>query len=346
MSVIKVNKMESTGTTDGGVEIDSSGHVQVDGVQMPTAGALSNRNLIINGAMEVAQRGTSSTSSGYKTIDRFAIQFDSGGTQTQESLTSGSPYNEGFRKFARIANTTASTAAGATRRIGYLMEAQDLAKSGWNYTNSSSYITLSFWVRASVTQTYYVSLTTIDGTAQHYTFAISLTADTWTKIEKTIPGNSNITINNDNGLGFQIDFVPFFGTNFTDSGFTVDAWAAFSGSSRFPDFTTTWAGTTNATFDLTGVQLEVGEKATPFEHRSYGDELQKCQRYCNRIQAYIGPENGIIFHYPVEMRDAGNSSVKSGTVQNSVNQHSTTTCNVNNSGGSANTVIIETQIEF
>ena len=346
MSTIKVNKIENTGTTDGGVEIDSSGHVQVDGLQMPTTGPLSNRNLIINGAMEVAQRGTSSTASGYKTIDRFAIQFDSGGTQTQESLTSGSPYNEGFRKFARIANTTASTAAGATRRIGYLMEAQDLAKSGWNYTNSSSYITLSFWVRASVTQTYYVSLTTIDGTAQHYTFAISLTADTWTKIEKTIPGNSNITINNDNGLGFQIDFVPFFGTNFTDSSFTLDSWAAFSSSSRFPDFTTTWAGTTNATFDLTGVQLEVGEKATPFEHRSFGDELQKCQRYCNRIQAYIGPENGIIFHYPVEMRDAGNSSVKSGTVQNSVNQHSTTTCNVNNSGGSANTVIIETQIEF
>lgn len=346
MSTIKVNSIKNTNTDDGGVAIDSSGHVQVDGVQMPTAGAFSHRNLVVNGSMIVAQRGTSSTSSGYKTIDRFAIQFDSGATQTQESLTSGSPYSEGFRKFARIANTTASTAAGATRRISYLMEAQDLANSGWNYTSSSNYITLSFWVRASVTQTYYVSLTTIDGTAQHYAFAISLTADTWTKIEKTIPGNSSITINNDNGLGFQIDFVPFFGTDFTDSGFTADAWAAFNSSSRFPDFTNSWANTTNATFDLTGVQLEVGSKATSFEHRSFGDELQRCQRYCNRIQAYIGPDNGIIFHYPVEMRAAGNSSVKSGTVQNSVNQHSTTTCNVNNSGGSANTVIIETDIEF
>ena len=159
------------------------------------------------------------------------------------------------------------------------MEAQDLAKSGWDYTSPSNYITLSFWVRASVTQTYYVSLTTLDGTAQHYSFAISLTADTWTKIEKTIPGNSNITINNDNGLGFQIDFVSFFGTNFTDSGFTVDAWAAFSGSSRFPDFATSWANTTNATFDLTGVQLEVGSKATSFEHRSYNDERMRCMRY-------------------------------------------------------------------
>ena len=280
MSVIKVNKIENTGTTDGGVEIDSSGHVQVDGVQMPTAGALSNRNLIINGAMLVAQRGTSSTSSGYHTVDRFPLQFSQGAqTQTQESLTSGSPYSEGFRKFARIANTTASTDAAAKRQISYIIEAQDLANSGWNYTSSSSYITLSFWVRASVTQTYYVNLTTLDGTAQHYAFAISLTADTWTKIEQTIPGSSNITIDNDNGAGMQIDFVPFFGTNFTDSGFTVDAWAAFSGSSRYPDFTNTWANTTNATFDLTGVQLEVGEKATPFEHRSYGDELARCQRY-------------------------------------------------------------------
>ena len=293
MSTIKVNKIENTGTTDGGVEIDSSGHVQVDGVQMPTAGALSNRNLIINGAMLVAQRGTSSTSSGYHTVDRFPLQFSQGAqTQTQESLTSGSPYSEGFRKFARIANTTASTAAAAKRQISYIIEAQDLANSGWNYTSSSSYITLSFWVRASVTQTYYVNLTTLDGTAQHYAFAISLTADTWTKIEQTIPGSSNITINNDNGAGMQIDFVPFFGTNFTDSGFTVDAWAAFSGSSRYPDFTTTWAGTANATFDVTGVQLEVGEKATPFEHRSYGDELARCQRYYTKIKHSAGTNYG------------------------------------------------------
>ena len=314
MSTIKVTNIEHASTANGGIQLDNAGHVTVDGQQMPTAGALSNRNLVINGAMLVAQRGTSSTSSGYHTVDRFPLQFSQGAqTQTQESLTSGSPYSEGFRKFARIANTTASTAAAAKRQISYIIEAQDLANSGWNYTSSSSYITLSFWVRASVTQTYYVNLTTLDGTAQHYAFAISLTADTWTKIEQTIPGSSNITINNDNGAGMQIDFVPFFGTNFTDSGFTVDAWAAFSGSSRYPDFATTWAGTADATFDVTGFQLEVGEKATPFEHRSYGDELARCQRYYsvyvdpNQNSRHHGSANDFAFYvasysFPTEMR--------------------------------------------
>ena len=112
MSTIKVNKIENTSTTAGGVEIDSSGHVQVDGVQMPTAGPLSNRNLIINGAMNVAQRGTSSTSSGLNTIDRFAAQWDQGAvTQSQEDLTTGSPFDSGFSHFFRLQNTTASTNA-------------------------------------------------------------------------------------------------------------------------------------------------------------------------------------------------------------------------------------------
>jgi hypothetical protein len=286
MSVIKVNKIESTGTTAGGVEVDSSGHVQVDGVQMPTAGALSNRNLIINGAMNVAQRGTSSTTNGYGTVDRFKPGFTGGAqTQTQETLTSGSPYNEGFRKFLRLTNTTASTGTGDLRRISYLMEGQDIVGSGWNYTSSSSYITLSFWARASVSQTYYVEVISNDGTAQNYTFAVSLTANTWTKIEKTIPGNSSITFDNDTGAALQLDFIPFYGTDFTDSGFTTDVWAAFSGSSRAPDFTNTWANTTNATFDLTGVQLEVGEKATANSHSSYGDELARCKRYFVRKNA-------------------------------------------------------------
>lgn len=297
MSVIKVNKIESTGTTAGGVEVDSSGHVQVDGVQMPTAGALSNRNLIINGAMNVAQRGTSATTNGYGTVDRFKPGFTGGAqTQTQETLTSGSPYNEGFRKFLRLTNTTASTGTSDLRRITYLMEGQDIAGSGWNYTSSSSYITLSFWARASVSQTYYVEVISNDGTTQNYTFAVSLTANTWTKIEKTIPGNSSITFDNDTGAALQIDFLPFFGTDYTDSGFTTDAWAAFSGSSRAPDFTNTWANTTNATFDLTGVQLEVGEKATPFEHRSYGDELARCERYFEVIRTHGEGFTGYSFH--------------------------------------------------
>ena len=286
MSTLRVNTLQNTSTTDGGISIDNSGHVTVDGVAMPSSGPLRNRNLIINGAMQVAQRGTSSTASGYGTVDRFRSQPTSGTvTQSQESLTSGDPYDEGFRYFLRTTNTTAgSDDAAEQREIRQYIEAQNLASSGWNYTSSTSYCTLSFWARSSVGGTYYVLNRSIDGTGQGYTFSFALTADTWTKVTHAIPGNSNITVDNDNGVGFQVRVLTDLGTNYTDSGHTLDTWAAFNDSSRCPDFDHDWAGTTDATFDLTGVQLEVGSVATPFEHRSYGDELQRCMRYYEKSQ--------------------------------------------------------------
>ena len=107
MSVIKVNKMESTGTTAGGVEIDSSGHVTVDGQQMPTTGALSNRNLIINGAMQVAQRGTQSTgvsTGAYTCADRMFNSISSLGTWTIDQSTDAPA---GFTKSHKMTCTTA-----------------------------------------------------------------------------------------------------------------------------------------------------------------------------------------------------------------------------------------------
>ena len=348
MSTLKCNAFRNTASNDGGIDIDASGHVQIDGQQLPTAGPLSNRSLIINGAMQVAQRGTSSTAANYGSVDRWFMQTSGGTTtHTQTALTSGDPYDEGFRYVLRLTNTTAASGAADYRNPLQHIEAQNIAQSGWNYKSSSSYITLSFWVRSSVSQEFFGFLRSRDGTEQAYSFSMgTLAANTWTKVTKNIPGNSNLAFDNDANSGLVLNLSVFWGTDFTTSGKTNDTWAAYSGSDRVPDTATTWAGTTDATFDITGVQLEVGEKATPFEHRSFGDELQRCQRYYNRIQAYIGPENGIIFHYPVEMRAAGNSAVKSGTVQNGINQHSTTTCNVNNSGGSANTVNIETDCDL
>ena len=264
--------------------------LNVEAISHPTSGSLvtingttpSNRNLIINGAMQVAQRGTSSTTGGFGTVDRFNNGYGSGTvTQSQESLSSGSPYDEGFRNFLRFTNTTPSSDNAAGYRMArYNIEAQDLASSGWNYTSSSSYLTLSFWIRASVSQAYYVYIKTHDGTAQRYVLSTgTLTADTWTKVTHQIPGNSNLTINNDNGAGLELNFSAFWGTDNTDSGVTVDTWGTYSGNTRTPDMTTTWSTTASATFDITGVQLEVGEVATPFEHRSYGDELARCLRY-------------------------------------------------------------------
>jgi len=264
----------------------------IDGVRLADNAFTLGKNLIINGAMQVAQRGTSSTASTYGTVDRFRPSYASGTvTQTQQSLTSGDPYDEGFRYFLRTTNTTAgSDDAAEQREIRQYIEAQNLASSGWNYTSSTSYCTLSFWARSSVGGTYYVLNRSIDGTSQGYTFSFELTADTWTKVTHAIPGNSNITVDNDNGIGFQIRFLTDLGTNYTDSGHTLNTWAAFSDSSRCPDFSHDWAGTTDATFDVTGVQLEVGSVATPFEHRSYGDELARCQRYfqvCIRNEEFV-----------------------------------------------------------
>ena len=249
------------------------------------ADKLGERNLIINGAINVAQRGTSSTDEGYKTVDRFFIQRSGGTvTHTQTAITSGSPYDEGFRNVLRLTNTATNTGVNGHRNAFQYIEAQNLAQSGWNYTSSSSYVTLSFWVRSSVAQEFFGYLRTFDGTEQGYSFSTgTLSADTWTKVTKTISGNSNITINNDSGAGLQVNISPFWGTNYTDSGNTTESWAAFNSGSRTPNYTNTWANTAGATFDITGVQLEVGNTATPFEHRSFSYELAKCQRYFTKM---------------------------------------------------------------
>jgi len=261
---------------------------------------VANRNLIINGAMQVAQRGTSSNTAGYQTVDRFRTQINNGTlTQSQQNLaTSHTPYTLGFRKYMRILNQSGIGAAtNQYAQIDYKVEAQDLANSGWNFTSNTSKITLSFWVRASVTAKYFGWLLTNDGTVRNHPFVISdsngsgtnLTANTWTKITKTFTGDSGITINNDNGIGFQISFVAYYGTDFTNSSVSTTSWNTFTSGGYSPDFpSTTWATTTNATFDITGVQLEIGSVATDFEHRLFAQELALCQRYCQKLGASNG----------------------------------------------------------
>ena len=244
------------------------------------------KNLIINGAMKVAQRGTSSTTNGFGSVDRFAGQHsgtDESPTQAQVDVASGTtPYTLGFRKALKVTNGNQTSGAGGGDFIWiqHVIEAQNIANSGWNYTSSSSNITLSFWVKSSVAQDFKGYLRSHDGTNLEYPFATgSLTADTWTKITKTIPGNSNLQIDNDNDYGLEINILPFLGTDRTDGSVTEDAWVTYSSSARTKDNTSTWYTTNDSTFEITGVQLEVGPVATPFEHRSLQDEFHRCCRY-------------------------------------------------------------------
>ena len=281
------------------------------------------RNLVINGAMEIAQRGTSSTTAGMYTVDRFTYAWgghDEAPTQAQVDVSSGTtPYTEGFRKAYKVTNGNQTSGAGASDLLYFEhhMEAQDIANSGWNYTSSSSFITLSFWVKSSVSQDFKGYVRTPDGSSHTYAYSTgTLSANTWTKVTKTIPGNSNLTIDNNTQQGFQIYLWPYIGTTYTDAGVTEDAWTSYVSSARTPVSATSWWTTNDATFEITGVQLEVGSQATTFEHRSFGEELALCQRYYYRMQngsssaywvghvtSYGSSTNIMMIYLPVCMRD-------------------------------------------
>ena len=281
MSTLKVGGIRGVSASSDAITVANDGTCTAN-----VTNNLSNRNLVINGAMQVAQRGASSTvAEGYGSVDRFKSNNsgnDEAPTQSQVDVAAGiTPYTLGFRKAFRITNGNQTSGAGTNDRVCiiYNFEGQDIACSGWNYTSASSFITLSFWVKSSVAQNFFVQLRSRDGTEQGFTFETgSLSADTWTKVTKAIPGNSNLTFDNDNTAGLLMEWNIFRGTDKTGS-MSLDTWAAFDGSVRTPDQTSTWYTTDNATFEITGVQFEVGSVATDFEHKSFRQELQSCQRY-------------------------------------------------------------------
>ena len=291
MSTLKVDNIRHNSATSDAITTASDGTCTAR-ITSVGGGQLSNRNIIINGAMNVAQRATTYTGSdNYATVDRFYVHkgtVSENPTQAQVDVAAGTtPYSLGFRKAYKITNGNQTLAAGSFMRFRHGIEAQDLANCGWNYTSTSSKITLSFWIKSSVAQNFYVDLQTIDGTAQNFAYETgSLTANTWTKIVKTIPGNSNLTFDNDADQGMFINVNAYMGTNYSSSGHTLDTWGAFVSGSRIPDMSSTWYTTDDATFELTGVQLEVGDTATSFEFRSHGEEFARCQRY---YQQYVNP---------------------------------------------------------
>ena len=321
MSEIKVNSIKGVAASTAALTINNT-----DGTCTANLSNRQNRNLIINGAMQVAQRGTSSTTNGYGSVDRFVCTHegtDEAVTHAQVDVASGTtPYSLGFRKAMKLTNGNQTGGGGGNDNVGIsqAIEAQNIANSGWNFKSSSSFITVSFWVKSSVAQNFYGYLYINDGTAQLYSFETgSLTADTWTKIVKKVPGNSNITINNDNGFGMQLQLWTFLGTNYTGTT-TLNQWANYSSSTRVPDMTTTWYTTNDSTFEVTGVQIEVGPEATSFEHRSFHQDYLECARYYIQMNRIPVMTNRVAGHVstttrlnPVPMRAIPSVSA-SGTI--------------------------------
>ena len=306
MSTLKVNKIENTATTDGGIEIDNTGHVQIDGVQLPTTGALSNRNKIINGDMRIDQRnaGASVTpgSSAY-TLDRWQLSI---GVSSKLSVQQSATAPTGFTNSVLLTSTSAYTPS-ASNYISYCqkVEGYNFADMMWG-TASAKTVTLSFWVRSSLTGTFSGALQN-DGAGRSYPFTFTISAaNTWEQKSVTVAGDTSGTWNTTNGKGVEIHFNMGSGSNLLGTAGAWDsAWRTGATGS------VALVGTSGATFYITGVQLEVGSVATPFEHRSYGDELARCQRYFTKIR--LGDSNNVV-HLPMSRFEA-NAGVAFANVQ-------------------------------
>ena len=264
---------------------------------LPASG--KGTNLFINGAMAIDQRRSGAAedfaSSLVWIVDRFFAQEE--GTQNritvqQVAVTADTdPWNAGFRKAGKITNGNQNDGpvAAAGVHFHYKFEAQDIAQSGWDYTSASSYVQLSFWIKSSVAFTLPFYIRSRDGSARMYSSTQALSANTWTKITRSIPGDpGGLQIDNNNDRGLELLVAPYYGTDGTASGSTLNAWKAWTSSSRFPDVATTWWDEDDATLEFTGFKLEVGSSVTDFDFKPYGEDLIRCQRY---FQAHMSKEN-------------------------------------------------------
>jgi len=256
--------------------------------------ALSNRNLIINGAMQVAQRGTSfsyahdGTAAAYN-LDRFKFTIRTHADEYDCTIAQVSDAPAGFSNSLKLTTGTAESAVGSDEYYVLFqgIESQNLQHLQHGTSNAKS-ITVSFYVKSSITGTFGFSIYKPDNTAQVIakTYTIN-SANTWEKKTITIEGDTGQSIDNDNGGGMYVYWLMGAGTDF-NSGASTTTWADYgSGTTWFQASATNNIVTTaGATFQLTGVQLEVGDVATPFEHRSFADELIRCQRYYSTTYAY------------------------------------------------------------
>ena len=271
-------------------------------------GALSNRNLIINGAMQVAQRGTSATgvnANGFYTCDRFEYSEGSGGGSGVLTNTQSTDAPAGFSNSLKFEVTTTDTLTGGENvGIRHRLEGQNVQHLKFGSSSAES-ITVSFWIKASLAGTYGLQLFSAGGTRTALAAYTVSSANTWEYKTITSVGDTGASIANDNNRGFELYFAFDAGPDDIASPYTWSGTSAF----QAPTGQVNMMATSGATWQITGVQLEVGDTATPFEHRSYGDELARCQRYYYNA----GLQNGAVatrygtsfrgrMYYPTTMR--------------------------------------------
>jgi len=229
------------------------------------------RNRIINGAMAINQRATSVTTAAY-TVDRW---FYNASVSTKATVSQDtSTYPSGYISSLKAISSSAYS-VGATDYFGLYqsIEGLNIADLGWGTSNAKT-VTLSFQVYSSLTGTFGGSVNN-SGYSRSYPFSYTVSsANTWTAVSVTIPGDTSGTWLTTNGIGMTVNFS--LGTGSTYSG-TAGSWAGVLYISTTG--ATSVVGTNGATFYITGVQLEAGSTATPFEYRQYGTELALCQRY-------------------------------------------------------------------
>ena len=277
MSEIKVNSIKGVGASSAAITVNNTDGTCTANI----TNNLSNRNLIINGAMQVAQRGdvTGANSSGYKALDRFRHTISIGTWSISQSTDSP----DGFANSMKMDCTTAEASPSSASALAFVqkIEGQNLQhlKKG---TSGALNITVSFHIKCTKTGIAVVNLIDEDNTrmiGQQFTIN---SADTWEKKTLTFAGDTSGVLGNDANSSLRLEIWLDAGSSYK-SGSVQSSWAALNTANYFAGGTLNLGDNTSNDVFITGVQLEVGSVATDFEHRSFGDELHRCFRYYQKI---------------------------------------------------------------
>ena len=317
-----------TGDTSGAITVAAPAVAGTHTLTLPTeTGTIAtktdvsnsvNRNLIINGDMQISQRGTSfANASGY-TLDRFTFT-DTGSGEFTVSQSTDVPSGQGFASSMKLDCTTANASLGSSDQVRQIHKIEGYNLQQLSYgTSAAKSLTMSFWVKSNKTGTYCVTLSQEDRSYASYTSEYTISAsNTWEKKTLTFDGDTSGVINNDNGAGLWVMFA--FGAG-SGRHIAADTWVGSYGLATSNQVNL--SDSTSNELYLTGVQLEVGTVATPFEHRPYDIELLRCFRYFETLgggNVHGGSYNGVttIGHLQYKARKRALPTV-SGTTGNNV----------------------------